>query len=61
MSGRSVQFHTAVAVLRADVGFERCELAPVTVRFRDLSEAEIEHYLRLEQPYDGPTDCDSSA
>jgi septum formation protein len=27
-------------------------LVPVTVRFRDLSDAEIEHYLRTEQPYD---------
>ena len=26
--------------------------SPVTVRFRDLSDAEIEHYLRAEQPYD---------
>ena len=24
----------------------------MTVRFRDLSDAEIEHYLRAEQPYD---------
>jgi septum formation protein len=28
------------------------ELASVTVRLRELSDAEIEHYLRTEQPYD---------
>lgn len=52
MSGRRVVFQTAVAVVRATTGFERALLAPVTVRFRTLSPAEIERYLRLEQPYD---------
>jgi len=52
MSGRSVVFHTAVAVVRRDIGFESAALVPVTVRFRVLSDAEIEHYLRSEQPYD---------
>jgi septum formation protein len=35
--------------------------APVTVRFRSLSTAEIEHYLRLEQPYDcaGSAKCET--
>jgi septum formation protein len=27
-------------------------VASVTVRYRDLGDAEIEHYLRAEQPYD---------
>lgn len=52
MSGRSVVFHTAVAVVRGDVGFEGVALVPVTVRFRTLTDAQIEHYLRAEQPYD---------
>lgn len=52
MSGRTVVFQTAVAVVRAATGFERVELAPVRVRFRPLSAQEIERYLRLEQPYD---------
>jgi septum formation protein len=52
MSGREIVFQTAVAVVRADTGFERAMLAPVRVRFRTLSETEIERYLRLEQPYD---------
>lgn len=52
MRGRSVVFQTAVAVVRASTGYVGSALAPVTVRFRQLSDAEIEHYLRVEQPYD---------
>jgi septum formation protein len=52
MSGRSVVFQTAVAVVRHDTGHAGASLVPVTVRFRTLSDAEIERYLRLEQPYD---------
>jgi len=52
MSGRSVQFHTAVAVVCVATAFEAQALAPVMVRMRQLGEAEIEHYLRAEQPYD---------
>jgi septum formation protein len=52
MSGRTVIFQTALAVRRADTGFEQALLAPVRVRFRALADAEIERYLRLEQPYD---------
>jgi septum formation protein len=61
MSGRQVVFQTAVAVVRADRGYERALLAPVRVRFRGLSDAEIETYLRLEQPYDcaGSAKCET--
>jgi septum formation protein len=52
MSGRTVVFHTAVAVLCSDSGFEAESLVPVTVRVRHLTDAEIERYLRIEQPYD---------
>ncbi len=52
MSGRSVVFQTAVAVVRPEMRFEAAALVPVTVRFRELDDAEIEHYLRAEQPYD---------
>ena len=47
-----VVFQTAVAVVCAETGFEQLELAPVKVKFRKLSDAEIESYLRAEQPYD---------
>jgi septum formation protein len=61
LAGRSAVFQTALAVLRPATGFERVELAPVTVRFRTLSAAEIERYLRLEQPYDcaGSAKCET--
>jgi septum formation protein len=52
MRGHSVVFQTAVAVQRGDIGFAASVLVPVTVRFRQLSDAEIERYLRVEQPYD---------
>jgi septum formation protein len=52
MSRKSVVFQTAVAVVHAAGGFEGEELVEVTVRFRALGDAEIERYLRLEQPYD---------
>lgn len=52
MSGRTVVFQTAVAVICADTGFEQLDLAPVRVVFRTLGDAEIERYLRAEQPYD---------
>jgi septum formation protein len=32
--------------------FEQTELAQIKVRFRDLSDTEIETYLRAEEPYD---------
>jgi septum formation protein len=52
MRGEAVVFHTALAVVCRQSGFEQLELAPVTVKFRRLSDAEIESYLRVEQPYD---------
>jgi septum formation protein len=52
MRGRIVVFQTAVAVVCAAIGFEQLEVAAVKVKFRDLSDLEIESYLRAEQPYD---------
>jgi septum formation protein len=52
LSGRNVVFHTAVAVVRADTGYVGTALSMVRVQFRQLSAAEIEYYLRTEQPYD---------
>jgi septum formation protein len=52
MRGRTVIFQTAVAVVCHASGFEQSDLAPVRVVFRDLSDEEIEAYLRAEQPYD---------
>ncbi|MEL4181408.1 Maf family nucleotide pyrophosphatase [Roseateles sp. PN1] len=52
MSGQSVVFQTAIAVVCCASGFAQQDLAPVRVRFRDLSDSEIETYLLAEQPYD---------
>ncbi len=61
MRGRQVLFHTAVVVLRPATGFVQGLLASVAVLFRQLDDAEIEHYLRLEQPYDcaGSAKCET--
>jgi septum formation protein len=61
LSGRSAVFHTALAVVRAASGFVREAAAPVRVRFRVLDATEIEHYLRIEQPYDcaGAAKCET--
>ena len=61
MRGRSIVFQTAVAVVCRATGYEGTALVPVTVRFRDLDDAEIEHYLRTEQPYDcaGSAKCET--
>ncbi len=52
MRGKTVVFQTAVAVVCQASHFEQIELAQIKVRFRDLSDAEIEAYLRAEEPYD---------
>ncbi len=61
MRGRTVVFQTAVAVVHAAAAYEQVLLAPVTVRFRDLHDDEIEHYLRTEMPYDcaGSAKCET--
>ena len=52
MRGQTVVFQTALAVVCIETGFEQVDLAPVRVKFRDVSDAEIENYLRIEKPYD---------
>ncbi len=52
MRGKTVVFQTALAVVCLESGFCAEDLAPVRVQFRQLSDAEIEYYLRTEQPYD---------
>jgi len=61
LRGRTVVFQTAVAVVCRATGYVGTALAPVTVRFRALTDAEIEHYLRTEEPYDcaGSAKCET--
>ena len=52
MRGQTVVFQTAIAVVCIETGFEQSSLAAVQVKFRELSDDEIENYLQVEQPYD---------
>jgi septum formation protein len=52
MRGQRVVFHTALCLLNAASGRKQVENVPTSVFFRDFSDAQIEHYLRTEQPYD---------
>jgi len=52
MRGRTVVFQTAVSVVCLASGFEQSDLAPVKVKFRSLTDQEIEAYLLAERPYD---------
>jgi septum formation protein len=49
--GNSVVFHTAVCVIRLRANFCVVEEVPFEVEFRQLSDRQLEHYLRVEQPY----------
>jgi septum formation protein len=59
-SGRSITFYTALALLRRVDAFSEEQLVETRVRFRPLSDEEIEAYLRAEEPYDcaGSAKCE---
>ena len=50
MRGKTVVFQTAVAVVCQESRFAQMDLAQIKVKFRDLSDAEIHHYLLAETP-----------
>ncbi len=52
MRGQTVRFYTALAVVCQATGMVHSDIAEVGVRFRDLTDAEIERYLLAEKPYD---------
>ena len=52
LSGRTARFDTALALLDARSAVLRSRVVPCLVHFRRLSAAQIEDYLRREQPYD---------
>ncbi|MSQ48972.1 MAG: septum formation protein Maf [Betaproteobacteria bacterium] len=52
MSGRTVSFDTGVVVLDAKSATLGARVVGCRVTFRTVSAAQIERYLRLEQPYD---------
>ncbi|MBN7797730.1 Maf family protein [Parahaliea mediterranea] len=49
-SGRTVHFYTAVTLIAPR--YEGTHVAPFQVAFRELSDLEIDDYLRRDQPYD---------
>jgi len=51
MRGRSVAFHSALCLFNAASGNMQAENVIYEVRFRDLSDTQIENYLLKEQPY----------
>jgi septum formation protein len=51
-SGRSVQFHTGLCLLDTRSSERQVHLDITTVHFRELTAAEIERYIKHEQPLD---------
>ena len=49
--GKTVVFHTGVCVIKLSTGFSAVENVPFEVDFRVLSDQQLEHYLRVEKPY----------
>jgi septum formation protein len=51
MRGREVTFHSALCLYNAATGNMQAEVVPYVVRFRQLTDEQIENYLTKEQPY----------
>lgn len=52
VSGRAVDFHTAVTLFDSATAQLQSKVVPCRVTFRSLDDERIERYLRREQPYD---------
>lgn len=50
-SGKLVTFLTGLCLYNSASGNVQVDLVPFSVQFRDLTAAQIDHYLRREQPY----------
>lgn len=50
-AGKTVMLYTGLALIHAGSGRVQSEVIPFAVTFRPLTEAQIESYLRKEQPY----------
>ena len=51
MRGRTINFFTGLCLLDTRTGLAQVRGIPTRVTFRDLSDDEIENYLRKERPY----------
>ena len=52
MRGKTLVFHSGIALINADTGSVQSSVVPTTVRFREYSDTEIEHYLEREDALD---------
>ena len=52
MRGKTVHFDTALALVNAATGRVQSDIVSIVVRMHDLTDAQIDAYLRAEQPYD---------
>lgn len=50
-SGQSITFYTGLCLLNSKTGKAETICEPFIVKFRDLSDSEIENYLKKEEPY----------
>lgn len=50
--GARVQFLTGLCLIDGPSGRQHCLVEPFTVLFRDLSDADIQRYIRAEKPFD---------
>lgn len=51
MRGREVVFHSALCLYNSTTQHMQAEVVPYVVKFRNLTDAQIENYLLKEQPY----------
>lgn len=51
MRGKALEFHTALTLLNARTGAAQTATVPVRLVMRNYSDAQIEAYLRKDQPY----------
>ena len=49
--GRRVTFHSALCLYNATTKHMQAEVVPYDVEFRNLTDTQIENYLRIEEPY----------
>ncbi|NWG38611.1 MAG: septum formation inhibitor Maf [Hydrogenophilaceae bacterium] len=52
MQGKAMVFHTALTLLNSKTGRAQTRDVPTVVHIRKLTDAQIEAYLKKEQPYD---------
>lgn len=50
-SGQAMTFHTALCLFNSRTGHMQARVVPINIRFRKLTEAQIERYLDRDQPF----------